>query len=260
MDVADRVVLVTGASAGIGRATALTLGRAGARLLVHGRDPRRTADVASLVGGTPLPADLAAPGAAEDLVRRAGLVHGRIDVIVLNAGIGLSAPLTDIAPAQVDELIQVDLAAPIRLTRAVLPGMVERGAGRLVLVTSVAGRTGVAGESVYAAAKAGLDAFSESVRMELAGTGVGVTCVVPGLVDTGFHRARVVRRIPRPVPPERVAQAIARAIADDRDEAWVPRWLRLAPIARAVTPSLFRRLSLRYGEPARIRHERPPSP
>jgi short-subunit dehydrogenase len=252
------VALVTGASSGIGRATALLLAQRGARVLVHGRDPERTHEVARRVGGTPLLADLGEPGAADDLAARAAGVHGRIDLLVANAGVGLSAPFLSIEPTQIERVLAVDLVAPLRLVRAVLGPMAERGTGGVVLVSSVAGRTGVAGEAVYAAAKAGLDAFAESVRLELAGTGVGVTVLVPGVVDTGFYIARggaPPRRVPRPLSAEKVACAIVRAVADDRPEVWVPRWLRVAPIVRALAPGAFRGLSARFGESVRIRHD-----
>lgn len=263
MQVAGQVALVTGASSGIGRATAVELARRGARVLVHGRDAERTAEVGHAVGGTALLGDLAAPGAADDLAGRALGVHGRIDLLVANAGAGLSAPFTRMDPGEIDRLLAVDLVAPIRLVRALLPGMVERGVGRVVLVASVAGRTGVAGEAVYAAAKAGLDAFAESLRLELTGTGVGATVVLPGLVDTPFFEGRggtPVRRLPRPVSAEAVARAIAVAIDDDRPEVWVPGWLRVAPMVRGSAPGVFRRLSARFGEPVRITSEHGATP
>ncbi|HEY3528041.1 MAG TPA: SDR family NAD(P)-dependent oxidoreductase [Nocardioides sp.] len=259
MDLAGRVALVTGASSGIGRATAVALARAHAHVLVHGRDTERTAEVAHLVGGTPLLADLAEPHAPDDLAARALAVHGRLDLLVANAGAGLSAPFTAVDPAEIDHLLAVDLLAPIRLVRAVLPAMVERGCGCVVLVSSVAARTGVAGEAVYAAAKAGLDAFAESVRLELTGTGVGVTVLMPGVVDTRFYEARgraPLRRVPRPVSAEQVADGIVDAVAHDRPEVWVPRWLRMAPMLRGIAPGLFRRLSTHFGEPVRIRGRR----
>lgn len=261
MQIAGRVALVTGASSGIGRATAVMLARRGAHVLVHGRDPDRTAEVARQVRGTPLLADLAEPGAVEDLVTRAVGVHGRIDLLVANAGTGLAAPFTAIHPPEIDRVLAVDLVAPIRLARAVLGPMVERGTGCIVLVGSVAGRTGVAGEAVYAAAKAGLDAFAESVRLELAGTGLTVTVLVPGVVDTRFFLDRggaPRRRVPRPVSAEKVAEALGRAVADDQPEVWVPRWLRVAPTVRVLAPGAFRRLAARFGEPVRVRDEAGP--
>jgi short-subunit dehydrogenase len=123
-----------------------------------------------------------------------------------------------------------------------------------VLVTSVAGRTGVAGEAAYAACKAGLDAFAESVRLELRGSGVGVSVVVPAAVRTPFFDTRgraYDRAFPRPVSADRVAGAVLTAIRDDRAEVWVPGWTRAAAVVRAVAPSAYRRLAGRYGEPVR---------
>jgi short-subunit dehydrogenase len=258
----DSVALVTGASSGIGRAVAMSLARRGSRVVVHGRDEQRTKDVAGLVAGTALLADLLEDGAPERLAERAAAVHGRVDLLVCNAGAGLSAPLTDLSVDDVQRLIALDLAAPIRLVRALLPAMVERDRGCIVLVSSVAGRVGVAGESVYAAAKAGLDAFAESLRLELHGTAVGVTTVVPGVVDTPFFDARggpPMRRVPRPVGPERVAESLVRAVSHDRDEVWVPSWLRVSPAVRAAAPGAFHRMSARFGEPVRIRRRGEPT-
>lgn len=248
------VVLVTGASSGIGTAVAEMLAGRGASLLVHGRDPERTAAVARRTGGEALCADLAAPGAAEKLARDALKVHGRVDILVASAGVGRSEPFATTDPGDIPRLVAVDLVAPMQLVRVLLPGMLERGDGYLLLIGSVAGRTAVAGEAVYAAAKAGLDAFAECLRLELHGSGVGLGVVLPGVVDTAFfeHRGRPNERVrPRPVPAERVGRAAVRAIEQGRPETWVPRWLRIAPIVRVLAPSAYHRLSLRYGEQVR---------
>lgn len=257
------VALVTGASAGIGRVVAGRLAAAGARLVVHGRDEQRTEAVARATGGTPVLGDLALPGAVDAVVEAALAAHGRVDVLVANAGLGWSGPFADMTPGELERLIAVDLLAPVQLAHRLLPAMLDRGSGHLALVGSVAGRTGVAGEAVYAAAKAALDVFAESLRLELTGTGVAVSLTVPGVVDTGFFAARgraYDRGFPRPVPPEDVARAVERAIAHDRAEAWVPGWLRLAPAVRAVAPSTYRRLTARFGEQVRARPRRADGP
>jgi short-subunit dehydrogenase len=248
------VALITGASAGIGRAVATRFAHEGARVLVHGRDPDRTRAVAAEAGGTALLADLASPADRQRLVDDATKVFGRLDVLVNNAGIGWSGPLVEMGVDQIRRLIDVDLLAAIELTRAILPAMVARRSGAVCFVTSVAGRTGVAGEAVYSATKAGLDAFAESVRAETAGSGVHVGVVVPGAVRTGFFdtRGRPYQRAhPKPLPPEAVADAVVRTVASGRAEQWVPGWLRIAPTVRALAPGAYRRLAVRFGEPVR---------
>jgi short-subunit dehydrogenase len=169
---------------------------------------------------------------------------------VHNAGIGWAGPLVEMAPADAERLVAVNLAAPIRLTRALLPAMGAHGPAYLVFITSIAGRTGVAGEAVYAASKAGLDIFAESLRAELGGSGVGVGVVVPGAVDTPFFQRRgrpYPRRYPRLLPPERVADAVIRTIVTGGAERYTPGWLRLAVAVRGTAPSVYRRLSSRFG-------------
>ena len=250
------VALVTGSSAGIGRASAERLADAGAHVIVHGRDQQRLEAVAHDTAGSALIADLTEEGAVEVLAQAALAVRGRIDVLVACAGLGWSGPYDEICAEEINRLVTLNLLAPLHLVRLLLPPMLARGSGHLVLVGSVAGRTGVAGEAVYAATKAGIDAFAESLRLELHGSGVGVSLIMPGAVDTDFFRARgrpYDRRYPRPVPAEAVAQAIVSAIVEDRPESWQPGWLRLAPLVRALAPTAYRRLSAHFGERVRPR-------
>ena len=254
MRVAGTVSLVTGASAGIGAALAERLAAAGSRVLVHGRDKERTAAVADRAGGVPLLAELREPAAVDRLAEDARAAYGRVDLVIANAGRGHCGPFDAMTDDEIDEVLAVDLASAVRLTRRLLPDMVERGRGHLCYVTSVAGRTGVAGEAVYAAAKAGLDAFAESLRLELSGSGIGVTVVVPAVVATDFFATRgrpYDRRSPRPVSAARVARATVEAVEADREEIFVPGWLRIAPAVRAVAPTPYRALSRRFGEQVR---------
>ena len=174
MQLTDAVVLVTGASTGIGQAAAVRFAARGAQVLVHGRDPDRTTDVARQVGGRAIIADLASPEDRQRLVDEALDAFGRVDVLVNNAGFGYCGPLTAMPVDTIRRLVEVDLVAAIELTRGLLPGMVEHKRGTVCFVTSIAGRTGVAGEAVYSATKAGLDAFAESLRAETAGSGVDI--------------------------------------------------------------------------------------
>lgn len=234
--------LVTGASSGIGRATALALRAAGAEVLALGRD----APALAATGATPLPCDL---GDAAQLAAAAAAA-GDVDVLVANAGIGWAGRLVDLDAETADRLLRVNLLAPIELTRRLLPGMLARRRGHVVLVGSIVGHVGRGGETVYAASKGGLVAFAESLRQELAGTGVGVTLVTPGVVATGFFERRGTpydRGFPRPLPPERVAAAILDGIRRERAEVVVPRWLSIAPRVHGALPGLYRRLAGRFG-------------
>jgi short-subunit dehydrogenase len=250
MQLTDAVVLVTGASAGIGRVTAARFAAKGAQVLVHGRDHERTRRVAGEVGGRALVADLAVPADRERLAADALDAFGHVDVLVNNAGFGHAGQVSAMAVDTIRRLIEVNLLASIELTRSLLPGMVERRSGTICFVTSIAGRTGVAGEAVYSATKAGLDAFADSLRGEIARSGVNVSVVVPGVVDTGFFESRgspYGRTRPRPIPADTVADAVVRAVERDGAEEWRPRWLRIAPTVRALAPGVYRRLVLRFG-------------
>ncbi|AGB21447.1 short-chain dehydrogenase of unknown substrate specificity [Mycobacterium sp. JS623] len=250
MQLSGAVVLVTGASAGIGQVAAAKFAAQGARVLVHGRDSQRTRRVADEIGGRALIADLALPADRERLAAEALSTHGHVDVLVNNAGFGYLGPVSAMAVDVIRRLIEVDLLAAIELTRSLLPGMIERRRGAICFVTSIAGRTGVAGEAVYSATKAGLDTFADSLRVETAGSGVNVSVVVPGVVDTGFFETRgtpYTRSRPRPIPAETVADAVVRAVEREHAEEWRPRWLRIAPTVRALAPGAFRRLAVRFG-------------
>jgi short-subunit dehydrogenase len=243
------VVLVTGASSGIGAAVVRRLARAGSHVVAAGRDADRLARLGAETGASTVLTDLAWPRAGPDLAERVLNQHGRVDALVNNAGIGWAGPLTDMPELLAGEMLAVNLRAPIELTRALLPDMCRRG-GHLAFVTSIAGRLGVGREAVYAASKAGLDTFAQSLRLELAGRGVTVSVVVPGVVDTPFFVRRgqpYDRRRPRPLPPDRVAEALVDAIVRDRAEVYVPRWLRLPVALRGLLPETYRRLAVRFG-------------
>ncbi|HEX5493942.1 MAG TPA: SDR family NAD(P)-dependent oxidoreductase [Mycobacteriales bacterium] len=234
---------MTGASAGIGAATAARLARSGARVLLAGRDAVRLGALADRIGGIPIVADLGRDGAAGLLAEQALARTGRVDVLVNNAGVGWAGDFAAMPPVDIAQLVAVNLTAPLTLTRLLLPAMRERGRGHAVMVSSIAGCVGVAREAAYAATKAGLNGFCDSLRDELAGTGVGVSVVVPGVVDTEFFARRGVpyqRTRPRPIPPERVAAAVVAAV--ERDRAWVyaPSWMRLPARVHGAFPGVFR--------------------
>jgi short-subunit dehydrogenase len=243
------VCLVTGASGGIGRAVALRLADRGAKLVLLGRDRAALDALAARTSARPLAADLTSTPAA-DVAERAATAFGRVDVLVNNAGIGSSGSFAELEPGAAERLLATNLLAPILLTRALLPAMLARRHGHVVNVASIVGHTGNRDEAVYAATKAGLVVFTESLRQELGGTGVGLSLVTPGVIDTPFfeHRgAPYARRWPRPIPPERVADAVVTAIERERAEVFVPRWLSGPARLRGALPELYRALASRLG-------------
>ncbi|HEY6276561.1 MAG TPA: SDR family NAD(P)-dependent oxidoreductase [Streptosporangiaceae bacterium] len=271
MRLTGAVALVTGGSSGIGAAAARALAAAGVRVLIAGRDTGRLHTIAGQTGGLALPCDLApATGPAElaEVALRAAATlapdtgpaagpddpggPGGIDILVNNAGVGWAGPLGEITPAKVAELVAVNLTAPMELTRLLLPGMMARGGGRVVFVSSIAGATGVRGEAVYAATKAGLAMFAESLSYELAGHGVRACLIVPGVIDTPFFERRgrpYGRRRPAPIPAERVARAIVSGLEHDRAVVYVPGWMRGPAWLHGAAPGTFRALAARFGDP-----------
>jgi short-subunit dehydrogenase len=244
------VALVTGASSGIGAATADALYAAGAKLVVSGRDPERLTAVAARTGATAVAADLADPDGPDQLAGEALAAVGHVDLLVSNAGAGWAGPIGELTAAQATEMVTLNLLAPIQLARQLAPGMAERGYGRLIFVSSIAGATGVRHEAAYAATKAGLNNLAESLSYELSGRGVGVTVVLPGVVDTPFfgHRGRPYdRRWPAPIRPEEVATAIADAAARDRDVVYVPGWMRMPAWLHGTAPGAYRWLARHFG-------------
>ncbi len=252
MQLPGTVALVTGGSSGIGAATVRALAAAGARPLIAGRDPARLEAMARETGGLALAADLAAADGPAELAEAAlqAAGPGGIDLLVNNAGIGWAGPIEQMTGQQAARLIAVNLAAPVELTRLLVPGMIAHGRGHIVFVSSIAGATGVRGEAVYSAVKAGLGCFAESLAHELAGRGVRVSVIVLGVIDTPFFERRgrpYDRRRPTPLPANRVANALVSAIERNQYMVFVPRWMGFPAWLHGAAPGVFRHLADRFG-------------
>jgi uncharacterized protein len=241
--------LLTGATGGIGQAIAEALYAAGARVLLSGRRTELLDEVRARLGdrAVSLPADLAEPGAAADLAARAG----DADVLVANAGLPGSGRLDGFTPDEIDRALDVNLRAPMQLTRALLPGMLERGRGHLVFISSLSGRVASSGSSVYSATKFGLRGFAAGLREDLHLTGLGVTVVYPGFVSEAGMFADSGARLPRwvgTVTPEQVAEAVVRGVERERAEIDVaPLSLRAGTFAGSIAPVTVARLQRRLG-------------
>jgi 2-hydroxycyclohexanecarboxyl-CoA dehydrogenase len=207
MELKDKTVIVTGAASGIGKATAFTLGRAGARVIIGDIEEAKGAAAAAegVKGGFHfdyLKLDLTKPASIESFAASALRLAPRIDVLVNAAGWDRIQPFMENPPELWDTVIAINLMGPIRLTRAILPSMVERSAGKIVNISSDAGRVGSMGETVYAAAKGGVIAFTKSLAREMARYRINVNCVCPGPTDTPLFRQQ----------PEKMQDALTRAI------------------------------------------------
>ena len=188
MDLRDAVAVVTGASAGIGRAIAAALVDAGAT--VHGlaRSAGPLAETAAALGDrfVAVTCDVTDAAAVRAAIDAAAAHAGRLDVLVNNAGVGRFGPVGEVADADWDALVATNLSAVFYATRAAVPHMTLAGRGHIVTVASIAGLVGNAGLSVYNATKFGVRGFSEATMKELRPAGIKVSCVYPGSVATGF--------------------------------------------------------------------------
>jgi short-subunit dehydrogenase len=244
MDIRDKVVIITGASAGIGAACAAAFRKRGALLALTARSLtglEQAGDRDALL----IPADLRAKDAPERIAGAALERYGRIDILVNNAGIGMYAPAWNAALDDVRSMFELNVFAPLRMIQAVVPHMRRQGRGVIVNVSSIAGKVTLPWLSLYSASKYALCSLGDGLRMELRRDGIHTVTVCPGYVSTDFQR----HAIGGGAPPEAVAnsrrfcitanqcaEAIARGVERGARTVMAPRagWLfvaaaRLAP-------------------------------
>jgi short-subunit dehydrogenase len=249
MQLQGATVLLTGASGGIGRAVAQALDERGARVLLNARRAEVLEEIRVELDGRPhcLPGDLSDPAGAASLANRAGAV----DVLVANAALPASGRVERFSAEEIDAALDVNLRAPIQLTRALLPGMLERGRGHLVYVSSLSGKVASPRGSLYSATKFGLRGFAAGLRQDVEPNGVGVTVVYPGFISEAGMFANSGARLPPWVgtrTPRQVAQAVAGAIESGRAEVDVaPLSLRAASTVASLAPVTVARLQRRLG-------------
>lgn len=189
--VVGRVALVTGASRGIGAATARALADAGARVVLVARDGHALEEVAASLPGDPvvLPADLADRDEPGRVAEAAVAAAGGVDVLVNNAAVAFRMPVTETDAEVVDRMMAVNVRAPLLLVAALVPQMAVRGRGAVVNVSSVSGLVGTPHRAAYAATKGAIDAATRSLASELGPLGIRVNAVAPGVVDTAMWAA-----------------------------------------------------------------------
>lgn len=252
-----KVVLITGSSSGIGRMTALALANTGARLALVARRTDRLAAVQEEVGARGgaaemFPCDVTVPGAMEVVVRGCVDRYGRIDVLVNNAGAGFFAAIEQTTAEDLDQILAVNLKGTFHGIRAALPVMRRQGAGHIVNVASTAGRRGSPYVGAYCASKFAVVGLTESLRTELAGSGIRVSLFCPGATQTEFfdaarRRTEHHRGLVGPVESaERVAERLVDLIRRPRAEVIAqPVRRKLFLMLNLIAPSVVDRLVAR---------------
>jgi short-subunit dehydrogenase len=253
MELAGKSVLLSGATGGLGRAIAQALAGRGATLVLSSRKREALEELARSLPGEGhrvLVADLAEEGAAERLATDAG----EVDVLVANAGLPASGKLLDFSQEEIGRALRVNIEAPIRMTREVLPAMRERGAGHLVYISSLAGKVATPRSSLYSATKFGLRGFGLGLREDLRGSGVGVSVVMPGFVrEAGMFHESGTRSPLGTSSPEEVGDGVVDAIERDRGEVEVaPRVQRLLAAFAYRRPELAGRITSRGGRAGKV--------
>ncbi len=258
-----RVVLITGASSGIGAATARWLARDGMRVVLTARRRERLEALAQEIrarGGAALaiPADLADPSARQALVREVEATWGPVEVLINNAGFGYYGTVEETPWEVVERMFAVNILAMIHLTQLVTPGMRRLGRGHIVNVASVAGHIAAPPLTVYSATKFAVVGFSEGLRRELEPHGIHVTVISPGPVRTEFGRAASglavdPGEVPGGLDPEAVARAIRRALRRPTREIVIPARYLPAIWLNYMVPHLVDWGATRHGR-AWLRH------
>jgi short-subunit dehydrogenase len=261
MQLDGRLVLVAGASSGIGACTAVELGRAGARVALLGRRSGRLESVAERVRGAGGPdplvltADLTDAAEAQAAFETAGGKRGGLDALVYAAGVGQWQPLLETREAELRRILEVNLVAAALAVQRAVPLMRRRGGGLIVLVSSVAGLRGMPGGAVYSASKAALEGLSDALRVELRHERIRVSSVYPSLTRTDFFENLVGGQAPSlegkwAESPEAVARKIVKAIRRERRRAVLSLKGRLIVALARLAPGLLDRLQARRWPPA----------
>jgi short-subunit dehydrogenase len=262
-----KTAVVTGASSGIGRALALRLAREGARVALVARRETELRAVAAEIesrGGQALVllCDVAERAQVFAAAEQALQQFGAVDLLVNNAGYGHHRPFLDWDLDDMERMLRVNFLGTVYWTKALLPHMVERHSGWIVMIASVAGKLGVPDESAYAATKFAQVGLAEALSLEVEDAGVHVLTVCPGTINTPFFDAEALERMPPVakrlmIEPEPLVDAIIAALARGKHEITVPRVIALGYIVRVLAPGFMRRNTKRTTLSGRAKQTKP---
>jgi NADP-dependent 3-hydroxy acid dehydrogenase YdfG len=230
-DLSGQVGVITGASSGIGLGIARELRARGVRLVLSARDPMRLSPLAAELGAPTLIADITDPAVPERLLALALDHYGRCDLVINNAGTIEVGPISSIDIDQVCAMVRVNVEAAYRVAYTFIRHFAAQNSGHVINLSSVMGTKVRPTAGAYAGTKFAIEALSEALRMEIAGTGVAVTCIEPGIVATGLHRnwpvhPTVGMNIPHPLSPEDVARCVTFVLTQPA-HARIPRLMIL---------------------------------
>jgi short-subunit dehydrogenase len=254
----DRVVAITGASAGIGAACAEALAPRGARLALNARRGDRLDALAERLragGGRveTVPGDVTQTADLEALVARAVATYGRLDAMICNAGIGFHGAIDETPAGAMQRLMDVNFMGTFHATKAAMPAFRRQGSGHLVIVSSIVGRRGVGFTSAYSATKAAQVGFAEGLRADLRGSGIHVSLVCPVSTDTEFREVelrdfgRAVTGVGPKQTAAQVAEAIVACLERPRAEVYPHRLSRALVVLNAIAPGFTDQIVQKYG-------------
>ena len=249
MEIKGRVVIVTGASAGIGQATAVSLTQSGAHVVITARREARLQSLATELAYSPgtvlaISGDIQDESFAQTLVARTVAKFGRVDVLINNAGLGHRSPLADMPLTDMQTIWNTNVTGLMATTQAAVAQMKQQGSGQIINVSSIVGQRPLPSSGVYCASKTAVNFLSRSLRMELKPDNIIVTLVYPGLTATEFASARLGEQGSsrfglKGVPAERAAQAIIKAIRYGRTEVYISWYDWLFAHANRLFPRLL---------------------
>ena len=254
MSLQNQVILITGASSGIGRQLALDLARRGAVVIGCGRSIARLKETLKAVrqlspSSLMIGCDIGDPEQVTGMVGRVLHDYSHIDILINNAGVGMRRPFVETPIETIEEITRTNYLGTIYCTHQVLPAMIARGSGHIVNISSGAGKIGILNMAAYCGSKFAMNGFSESLYHELKPLGIHVSVVCPGPVRTDFARGFQDSEPKSPanliVTTEAVCQEVISAIEKKKFEIVMPRWLALVNLANRIAPNLVRAVAQR---------------